>query len=229
MLLVVLLVAAAVGAALTGAEIRPGDRGPGGRRPMGPPARRGRGRPRGRGHGRGARPRRHRPCRHRPADRVRAGRVRAGRARAGSGPRRTPGRAVGVPRAYGPALRLVCAASALWALAALARLVLGYAAATGQSLQQPDLGTQLVSFVTQVDAGRWAAAAVALAALTATLAAGTARLSTARLLVVPAVAALGAEVLAAHAGSGGLSGPAHRSARAQSRSSGCTSREWRCG
>jgi putative copper resistance protein D len=113
----------------------------------------------------------------------------------------------GGSRAYAPALRLVCAASALWALAALARLVLGYAAATGQSLQQPDLGTQLVSFVTQVEAGRWAAAAVALAALTATSAAGTARLSTARLLVVPAVAALAAEVVAAHAGSGGLSGP----------------------
>jgi putative copper export protein len=111
------------------------------------------------------------------------------------------------PRAYGPALRLVCGAGVVWALAALARLVLAYAAATGQTLQQPDLGTQLVSYVTQVEAGRWAAAAVVLAALVATVAAGAARLSTARLLAVPAFAALAAEVVATHAGSGGLSGP----------------------
>ncbi len=109
-------------------------------------------------------------------------------------------------RAYWPALRLVCAGSALWAVAALARLVLGYASATGQTLGQPDFGTQLVSYVTQVEAGRWAAAAVVLAALTATVAAGAARLSTARLLLVPAVAALAAEVMSAHAGDGALSG-----------------------
>ena len=95
----------------------------------------------------------------------------------------------------------------MWALAALARLVLGYAAATGQGLRQPDLGTQLVSYVTQVEAGRWAAAAVVLAAFTATVAAGAMGLSTARMLLVPAVAALAAEVVSAHAGGGGLSGP----------------------
>ena len=109
-------------------------------------------------------------------------------------------------RAYRPALQLVCAGSALWAVAALARLVLGYAAATGQTLGQPDLGAQLVSYVTQVEAGRWAAAAVVLAALTATVAAGAAGLSTARLLLLPAVAALAAEVMSAHAGDGALSG-----------------------
>ena len=105
-------------------------------------------------------------------------------------------------RAYPPALRLVCAAGTVWALAALARLVLGYAAATGQGLRQPDLGAQLVSYVTQVEAGRWAAAAVVLAAFVATVAAGAAGLSTARILLVPAVAALAAEVVSAHAGSG---------------------------
>ena len=110
-------------------------------------------------------------------------------------------------RAYPPALRLVCAAGSVWALAALARLVLGYAAATGQGLRQPDLGTQLVSYVTQVEAGRWAAAAVVLAAFTATVAAGAMGLSTARMLLVPAVAALAAEVVSAHAGGGALSGP----------------------
>ncbi len=102
----------------------------------------------------------------------------------------------GRARVHLPALHLACAAAACWALAALARLVLGYAAATGQELDAPDLGRQLTSFVTQVDAGRSAAAAVGLAALTATLAAGATGVVTARLLTVLAGAALVADVLA---------------------------------
>ncbi len=99
-------------------------------------------------------------------------------------------------RVHLPALHLACAAAAGWALAGLARLVLGYAAATGQGLDAPDLGAQLTSFVTQVDAGRFAAAAVVLAALTATLAAGATGVTAARLLTVLAGAALVADVLA---------------------------------
>jgi putative copper resistance protein D len=95
-----------------------------------------------------------------------------------------------------PALHLASAAAAGWALAALARLVLGYAATTGQGLDAPDLGTQLASFVTQVDAGRSAAVAVALAALTATLAAGATAMLSARLLTLLAGGALVADVLA---------------------------------
>lgn len=103
-------------------------------------------------------------------------------------------------RAHPGALGLACAAAAVWAVAGLARLVLGYAAATGQGLAQPDLGTQLASYVTQVDSGRWASVAVAGAALVATVAAGATGLATARGLTALAGAAVAAEVLAAHAG-----------------------------
>jgi putative copper resistance protein D len=105
----------------------------------------------------------------------------------------------GGPRlAHPPALPAACAVGALWALAELGRLVLGYAAATGQDLQEPGLGTQLVSYVTQVSAGRSEALGVVVAALVATVAAGAARLSTARLLAVLAAAGLVAPLLGAH-------------------------------
>jgi hypothetical protein len=111
----------------------------------------------------------------------------------------------GSRRASPTALASACVAGVVWALAAAARLVLGYAAGTGQSLAEPTLGTQLVSYLTQVQAGRWAAAAVAGAALVATLAAGIRGARAAGALVLPAAAALGAQILSDAAGTPGRS------------------------
>jgi putative copper export protein len=106
-------------------------------------------------------------------------------------------------RAVPAALHGACAAGVVWTLASLARLVLGYAAGTGQPLGDPSLGTQLESYVTQVDEGRWAAAAAAGAAVVATLAAGITRRRTAVGLAVLVVAMLGAQALSGAAAAPG--------------------------
>jgi hypothetical protein len=103
------------------------------------------------------------------------------------------------------AVRGGCAAAVVWTLALLARLILQYAAATGQGLSAPGLGTQLASYVTQVDAGRWAAAAVVAAGLVAIVAAGTSGAGTAAGLAVLALAALAALTLSDAAGAPGRS------------------------
>jgi putative copper export protein len=102
--------------------------------------------------------------------------------------------------AHGRALRVVCAAAVVWAVAGLARLVLGYAAATGQDLGQPDLGSQLASYVTQVDAGRWSAVTVGVAAVVATVAAGASSRAAAWVLTALVLVAVTAGALAGHAG-----------------------------
>jgi hypothetical protein len=110
------------------------------------------------------------------------------------------------PRVRPAAMHPACAAAVVWALAALARLVLGYAVATGQGLGDPGVGTELLSYVTQLDAGRWAAAAVVGAALIATLTAGITRRGTAGAVVVLALAVLGAQALSDAAVSGWTAG-----------------------
>lgn len=103
-------------------------------------------------------------------------------------------------RAVPSAVAAACAAAVIWTLALLARVILQYAATTGQGLSAPDLGTQLASYVSQVDAGRWAAAAVIAAGLVAIAAAGTTRAGTATGLAVLALAALAALTLSDAAG-----------------------------
>jgi hypothetical protein len=93
-------------------------------------------------------------------------------------------------RAVPAVLQGACACAVVWTLASAGRLVLRYAAETGQGLGEPSLGSQLESYVTQADEGRWAAAAVAAAALIATLAAGTTRRRAAAVLAVLVLAAL---------------------------------------
>jgi cytochrome c oxidase assembly factor CtaG/putative copper export protein len=112
---------------------------------------------------------------------------------------RAGGERPGRPIAHGPALLLASGAAAVWALAALTRLVLGYASLSGQAFDDPGFGRALAAYATDLPPGQQAVAVTVLAALVSVLAAAARSLRSAGLLTLLALAGLVPASLSGHA------------------------------
>lgn len=103
-----------------------------------------------------------------------------------------------VGAAAGGAL-LAAAAAAVWSVASVAVLLLGYSEIAGEPLGAPGTGAGLISYVTSVDQGRSLAAAAVLVVLTTFVATSAARLTTVGVAAALSVLSLLPTALTGHA------------------------------
>lgn len=101
---------------------------------------------------------------------------------------------------YRPAMLLAAVAATVWAFAELVLLIVTYLDISGQSVNDPQFGAQLVAFARDVESGRLIAVTCAAAALIGLLAAGATRMWSAGLLALAALGSLTPAALAGHAG-----------------------------
>ena len=107
------------------------------------------------------------------------------------------------PLAEPSALRLACAAATAWAVTTVLRAVLGYADLAGRSLGDPVFGTELGSFLRDLDLGRGFLVTATVAVAVSLLAAGARTARAAGLLTVLALVGLIPAALTGHAASSG--------------------------
>jgi cytochrome c oxidase assembly factor CtaG/putative copper export protein len=102
------------------------------------------------------------------------------------------------PLAHRPALALAAGAATVWAAASALLLVVTFASVAGVPLDAPGAGSQLAAFVRQYDPGRELLVGAVAAAAIGVLAAGAARLHSAGLLALAALATLIPTALQGH-------------------------------